>query len=312
LNLLDCNDSLVAIAKKERARITFVENLTLTHPSYRCTLVSSSGKQEEVVIKLWRNLRKHALDEWIQQRLHPNQYPAPTTSRYGVLDNQGYSITPYYSFVQAEEVAKVWSNSEQEQMYHTAGIWLRRLHDQFIFDHAGVLHKNDIGQWESQESWADYLKRDVQRWKQIIYDKEMSNDDLKLWEREYDTFLGQLQTFSVGNSFRYTLCHRDYHARNWLVDEQSRSLALVIDFEHAFAGDPIFDFHRVHAYCLLNERDDLWVAFCQGYGVGPENIEVRSRWHLRSYGLGGIGYALRAGDTKFYNDMVTLLQILKS
>ena len=70
------------------------------------------------------------------------------------------------------------------------------------------------------------------------------------------------ETLPVLQDYRRVPCHRDYTARNWLVDEGK---LYVIDFEHSRPDLWFLDIERLWSDVWW-ERPDLAEAFWEGYG----------------------------------------------
>ena len=95
-------------------------------------------------------------------------------------------------------------------------------------------------------------------------------------------------------------CHRDYTARNWLVDRADGVKLLVIDFEHSRPDFWLFDSEK-----LVSEvgGTGLEAAFWRGYGGVPTDAERRV---LRLYSilnaLSTVVWARAHGDGAFEAD----------
>lgn len=64
-----------------------------------------------------------------------------------------------------------------------------------------------------------------------------------------------------------SLCHGDFHAAQCIVDADADAgrIAAVVDWEAAFAGDPVYDYADHHTYMLNTYHPDLVDSFRQGY-----------------------------------------------
>lgn len=316
---------LTKVEQSAHIHLTFQKDLSLTNPSYLCLLEPSPVSQEigsfpkqQVVLKLWGNLRKHALSEHFQPILEQQKLPMPRTLAFGRTTDHGqelgYTITEYVPYAQAEACIGEWGQSEQRKAYQQAGEWLKQLHKLFSFTQSGKLERRGDGSWSPSSSWKPFLIDDILRWRPWIEAAsnagELLSEEKELFQKLTDRFVEQANLELSSEPEEIVLCHRDYHARNWLVDPVSKRLTHIIDFEHMFAADPVFDFQRIHTYCLLHNRNDLWLAFCQGYGVESKAIEPRSFIYVLHYGLGSAGYAIKVKDSLFYEQSIKLLKLL--
>lgn len=92
-------------------------------------------------------------------------------------------------------------------------------------------------------------------------------------------------------------CHRDYTARNWLVDVTDGVKLSVIDFEHSRPDFWLFDVEK-----LLTEVGEtgLEVAFWEGYGRTPTDAETRVLGlHSALNALSTVVWAREHGDAAF-------------
>lgn len=321
---------LEQVEQSAQVKLTYLQDLSLTNLSYLCEMEglsykrSAVGEKPKVVVKLWGNIRKHGVSEWLQPLLTEKNYPTPKTIASGVIllgENEiGYTISEYEPYPQAESVLEQWSQVEQCSVYRTAGEWLHRLHGLFSFPQPGIFQRDEQGQWRSESNWSASMIKEIERWLEPIDHAargqqesgiQVSMAERDLFFRQYEKYVAVVDQELSGKNIDIVLCHRDYHARNWLADPQERKLAAIIDFEHMFAGDPLFDFQRVHSYCLLQNRTDLWHAFLDGYGVKPEEIERRSFLYVLNYGLGSAGYAVKVNDAPFYHQAMQLLRFFE-
>lgn len=91
-------------------------------------------------------------------------------------------------------------------------------------------------------------------------------------------------------------CHRDFHARNWLV--RGNDLVGVIDFEHACSGLAARDTVRILGDVGI-ERPDLARAFSDGHSShdGPARLEGTTVTALRALdALGHVVMGTAHGD----------------
>ncbi len=92
-------------------------------------------------------------------------------------------------------------------------------------------------------------------------------------------------------------CHRDYTARNWLVNG-AESFA-VIDFEHARPDWSMVDLERVRS-SIPSERDELWSAFLVGYGLSLDLDHQRLLRRLQLHAaLSRVVWAVEHADVEF-------------
>lgn len=326
-----------------------------THLVLGCSLerpiAGGAGSTPAVVIKFWRNESKQPLDAYAH-RLAAAAVPVPSilglgyinspvtgrlTPRFTVSRGEPLAFT-VYQFIggrPAAELEQRWSPHTIRQAYKTAGLWLARIHALRVFERGGPLARFPDGWQGTAGDWYDYFSEQLERWDQELAEHSVARSDRRLRRLVRDWMLEQVP--SLASVDRFVLCHRDFSFRNLLANYDGR-LCAVIDFEHAVAGDPVFDWHRVAARLLCHNRDHAaWLAFLEGYvagaGAAAADLVVAQRLpaaagdpitgltvgltataasrlmvYLAFYGISGMGYALREGDMAFYQQSVALMQ----
>lgn len=137
------------------------------------------------------------------------------------------------------------SEDDRERLAHAAGRHLAVIHQE-RFPRFGKLR--DIASGGGFERWSDYIVDYFQRY--AAQARELSILDGE-FEREISMALeaerGLLDALEDGR-----LVHSDYHFENIL--HVSTDITGIIDFEWAFAGDPVWDF----------VPEDQWERTCPG------------------------------------------------
>jgi Ser/Thr protein kinase RdoA (MazF antagonist) len=106
-----------------------------------------------------------------------------------------------------------------------------------------------------------------------------------------------------------TPCHRDYTARNWLLDDGRVS---VIDFEHARIDARIWDFLRLR-HQRWPGRPDLREAFLSGYGRELTEAEETLLRQCGAYNaVTTVLWALDVGDRGFEQTGRASLDLLRA
>ena len=162
------------------------------------------------------------------------------------------------------------SELEEREVYRRAGAFLRRLHD-LPFEDTDTLPLADALLMRS-ESW---LKRA----------KGLLDDQTIQWASAQ---LGEAAQIVRERGWTRVPCHRDYTARNWLLDGDTLH---VIDFEHAKPDLFLADFEKLRSLVWLH-RSDLQDAFFEGYGrslTDERSGRFRKLGAARGVGHGGMG-----------------------
>jgi Ser/Thr protein kinase RdoA (MazF antagonist) len=146
------------------------------------------------------------------------------------------------------EVAEGFSLGPQEsELYRQAGRFLRKWH--------GIPHLDD-----DPVPLPEALRQRAVAWEARA--KGIVPPDVCAWVRSrYGEVLAALASLDI----KRVPCHRDFTARNWLVDRGEELRVYVIDFEHARADWWLVDVERLYSG-VFNRRPDLAEAFWDGYG----------------------------------------------
>ncbi|HEY8449422.1 MAG TPA: aminoglycoside phosphotransferase family protein, partial [Bacillota bacterium] len=283
------------------------------------------GGQTALIIKFWRNESKQPLDAFAHRLAAPalpvpeivggGRLPAPDggrlTPRFAVRRGELVAFTVYRAVAGTRPASaweRQWDDRTRQRAYHQAGAWLRNLHQVRAFARSGPLVATD-GRWEGTAAdWPGYFAEQLERW-----DRELAAHDVPRAHRRLRRRVGAWLWRALPRLEaveRFVLCHRDFSFRNLLAYADGR-LAAVIDFEHAIAGDPVFDWHRVAAWLLCHRCDAAaWQAFLAGYGADPAHADLSGPLgiYLAFYAVSGMGYALREADAAFYADSARLLE----
>ena len=171
--------------------------------------------------------------------------------------------------------------AQEAEHYASAGRWLRRLHDL---------------PWEDSDSLdvAAALTKRSATWSQRA--RALSASPLS--EAIIETVHARVSApWPTGATVPARVpCHRDYTARNWLVEDATFS---VIDFEHSRADWSLTDVERV-ASSIPEDRSELWTAFEAGYGrpLGPAEQGLLQRLQLHA-ALSRVVWAVEHQDAAF-------------
>ena len=233
-----------------------------------------STKKERVFLKRHRQTRKFEQELHAYQAWTPHLSLSPLTPR--LLAHQRETQTLLLSAVPGELVERVkLSTREEGNLHHQAGTFLRRLHE-VPFEDTDTL------------TLADALKKRLEAWaaraEGLVTPKDIA------WVRARVA-----EALPLLTSFTRVPCHRDYTARNWLVDGPT---LYVIDFEHARPDLWLFDLERLWAD-VWPERPGLRAAFLDGYGrdLGEEEGVLERYAALNA--LSTIVWARDHGDVAF-------------
>ena len=150
----------------------------------------------------------------------------------------------------------------EREVYRRAGAFLRQLHD-LPFEDTDPL------------PLADALLKRSEAW--------TKRGEGVLGLRTVDWVRGQLEeAVNIIRQRGWTRvpCHRDYTARNWLLDGDD---VYVIDFEHAKPDLFLSDFEKLFSEVWLR-RPDLQEVFFEGYGRSLTNEEAGILKRLAAHG----------------------------
>ncbi|MEA9357010.1 aminoglycoside phosphotransferase family protein [Bacteriovorax sp. PP10] len=150
-----------------------------------------------------------------------------------------------------------WKNLSIDQrikVSEEAGKNLFKL-NQHLFDFFGELSSS--GPLPRTKTWPDYLKAKLSFHLNEAMNLKIIDESVEanIW-KIFETHFLELSLVTSSN-----LVHVDYHLGNLL--HHNLKVTAVLDFEWAFAGDPLYDFcrWRSHEEDLANSRD----AFLKGY-----------------------------------------------
>ena len=167
-------------------------------------------------------------------------------------------------------------NEDVRDLYRQAGAFLRKLHDLPFVD-------------EDEMDLAEAFARRTEAWTGRVGDS-LSAEDVTWVKARVSEALPILKTY------QRVPCHRDYTARNWLVNKGKLH---VIDFEHSRPDLWFLDVERLWSD-VWHERSDLEEAFWEGYGRGLSDEEA---WVLECLAaldaLSTVVWAREHGDTAF-------------
>ena len=168
------------------------------------------------------------------------------------------------------------SEADTLHVYKQAGDFLGHLHAVEIEDNSGV-------------SVQDAVIRRLESWLEKVKGVVPAND--------IDFVRAQMtETLPYLKDKRRVPCHRDYTARNWLLDAEH---FYVIDFEHARLDFYLHDLGRQFAEAW-RFHPQLGEAFLRGYGA---SLDEDARTYLTRVAafnaVTTIGWAREHGDKKF-------------
>ncbi|MGM0556841.1 MAG: aminoglycoside phosphotransferase family protein [Myxococcota bacterium] len=152
------------------------------------------------------------------------------------------------------------ANSTLEETRHTSnpavarqlGAWLARLHETRVTGDQVKMSTDPLSLTERVRTQA---RNAVERAGPEHTDAPLLTDSLAWLERELDT------RPSLGQPRR--LIHRDLRPHNIVLDAEG-ALAGVVDFEHAAAADPAWDFAKLQWWCF-DRIPWLLAPFTEGY-----------------------------------------------
>ena len=181
--------------------------------------------------------------------------------------------------------------SREKEVYRRAGAFLRRLHD-VAFNDMDTLPLAEA-LLKRSESWLKraegFIDEQTTGWTRVQLEDAVSVIEQRGWMR--------------------VPCHRDYTARNWLLDDED---FYVIDFEHAKPDLFLTDFGKLSSLVWL-QRPDLQNAFFGGYGRSLTHDETGVLERLVAHGaLVMVVWACEHGDKAFEQQGRAVLKRLKS
>ncbi|MBS1970827.1 MAG: aminoglycoside phosphotransferase family protein [Bdellovibrionales bacterium] len=210
---------------------------------------------------------KFQREKFVFSLLHASRIPTPKSF---VLD-ESREFVPYEVLITkmlpGQNIEAQWPSldtQERELVAADAGRWLAQLHRQ-SFDFFGEL--TNRGPLPRTGTWIEYLEA------RLEYHLQQSAK-FKIFEAATeDRFRQALQDRReiFESVTEASLIHMDYHLGNLL--HQDLKVTAVLDFEWAFAGDPLYDLCRwVHGEDWPGSRK----GFLQGYGrSGFSDLELR-------------------------------------
>lgn len=291
-----------------------------THLVVGCALPGGRS----LVLKFWRNNRKQSVDTYLHRRLAAI-LPVPRvvatgfvrattdavlTPRFWVERGELIPYTAYEALAGTAPAAtflRRWPAEVRRHAYRQAGRWLRIMHDAVPFERCGRLLSYPDGWQGSSEGWFEFARDQLELAERQVQRFNVPRADRRLRRRLQERLERVLP--EIVHTERYTLCHRDYSFRN-LLARPDGTLTGIIDFEHAIAGDPIFDLHRFAA-CLWPQQTAQaradWQALVEGYGGLRPEEERRLLRYVAMYALTSFGYALKEQDAGYYQECLALM-----
>ena len=105
-------------------------------------------------------------------------------------------------------------------------------------------------------------------------------------------------------------CHRDYHARNWVLDGNDFH---VIDFEHSRPDLFLMDVHKMWSQQWRTDRPILEDAFWDGYGrsLTEDEQQLLERFSALA-ALCTIAWSREHGDREFENHGQQMIRWLQA
>jgi Ser/Thr protein kinase RdoA (MazF antagonist) len=159
------------------------------------------------------------------------------------------------SEVPGEVAERLELGPQETELYVQAGRFLRTWHD--------VPHVDD-----DPVPLAAALKQRADAWEARA--KGVIPPNVCAWvAARYGEILAAVASLEL----KRVPCHRDFTARNWLVDREDGLRLCVIDFEHARADWWLADVERLHSG-VWHRRPALAEAFWDGYGRQPDDTEL--------------------------------------
>ena len=191
-------------------------------------------------------LKQHAQPRKFQQEVYAYQNWTPQLTLTPDLISIHKDLNALLLSAVPGELAQevTLSELEEREVYRRAGAFLRRLHD-LPFEDTDNLPLTDALLMRS-ESW---LKRA----------KGLLDEQTIQW---VSAQLDEVAQVVRESGWTRVPCHRDYTARNWLLDGDTLH---VIDFEHAKPDLFLADFEKLQSLVWWH-RSNLRDAFFEGYG----------------------------------------------
>lgn len=111
-----------------------------------------------------------------------------------------------------------------------------------------ILTLNELHKIKKENAWKKFLlsifNGTTIDWKEIF---ERKNIDKKLLENSLEKIILKIKEINFDEN-NCSLLHTDFNQSNFFVDEKSKKITGVIDWEEAAFGDPIYDFSRFHLH----------------------------------------------------------------
>ena len=208
------------------------------------------GAEPTAFFKVFKQPRK-----FVQERRAYREWLPHLDATPNLLGESETHSALLVSAVPGKNVDDVFLTSEETlTTYRQAGTFLQRLHTLPFED------DNLVPLLE------DYRRR-AKTW--LARAEGLLEPDLIAWVTERAAEAAEL--LEEMNPARVP-CHRDYTARNWLVDVTDGLNLSVVDFEHSRPDFWLFDTERIYAKI---GGTPLESAFWQGYGHALSDIEKR-------------------------------------
>lgn len=190
-------------------------------------------------LRSWKQ-EQQALADWLPR------LPAGQANLPRLLDQNPDEKCLLISAVPGVSIEKSpLATGQLEEVMQQAGSWLRGLH------RLDPLASDDL-------SLSESLPLRLESW--------IENHGDSLTENEIEL---ARQRVGDGSLFKSTLrvcCHNDFQPRNWLWDGHQIG---IIDFEHAHANHPAFDWVRLETG-IWQKAPELRDRFIDGYGEEPD------------------------------------------
>lgn len=205
----------------------------------------------------------------LHQLLRTNGIPAPEVLATAEVDRAA-ALLEYMPGRPLGEITNQLTAQSRVQAWWSVGKVMRRVHSiDYPTDHAGVIVGEKVRPFD-EESWGGFCRGD------------MIQPAIRLQKRRPDLHidLDRLRTLGdrllrVLDDTPRVLLHNDSHPWNVLVQETEGGWECsgVLDWEHAWVGDPTWDLVRMDLF-RLRPIGPTPNAYWQGYGRHPTEPEA--------------------------------------